>query len=53
MSLQAEVSGDQGHNARTDIEPVRMDTGKKSITCWRLSVLQVNQVLVWSHQRIR
>lgn len=36
MRLQAEVSGDQGHNARTDIEPVRMDTRKKSITAWRL-----------------
>lgn len=32
MRLQAEVSVDQGHNARTDIEPVRIDIRKKSIT---------------------
>lgn len=36
MKPQAEVSGHQGHSARTDIEPVRMDIRRKSITAWRL-----------------
>lgn len=64
MRLQAEVSGDQGHNVRTDIEPVRMDIRKKSIVVVRASLLggfsnnrqslpEVNQALVWTHQGIR
>lgn len=36
MRLQAEMCGDQEHSARTDNEPVRMGTGKKSIPVWRL-----------------
>lgn len=60
MRLQAEVSGDQGHSARAEAEPFRMDMRKKRVIALRLfkqhgclSLLERHQVLIWSHQGIR